>query len=80
GLHCAALAAVPEAIRTRILRSAAIAAGCPAGALSAGHVESLAALVLAWRGQQGVDLPGQVRASRVCGTLLFAARHEESAP
>ncbi len=71
-LDCAKLAAQPTAIRTRILRSAAIAAGCPAGALSAGHIESLDALVTAWRGQQGVDLPGAVRAVRACGTLRMS--------
>jgi tRNA(Ile)-lysidine synthase len=73
GLDCAALAAQPSAIRTRILRSAAIAAGCPAGALSAGHVDSVDALVTGWRGQQGVDLPGRVHASRTCGILSFVA-------
>jgi tRNA(Ile)-lysidine synthase len=73
GLDCAALAAQPAAIRTRILRAAAIAAGCPAGALSAGHVDSVDALITGWRGQQGVDLPGRVQATRTCGTLLFVA-------
>lgn len=72
GLDCARLAAEPAAIRTRILRSAAIAAGCPAGALSAGHVESLDALVTGWRGQRGVDLPGAVRATRTCGILRMS--------
>ena len=80
GLDCDRLHQQPAAVRTRILRSAAIAAGCPAGALSAGHVDALDALITGWRGQQGVDLPGRVRASRSCGTLLFAARHEESPP
>ncbi|HUR73936.1 MAG TPA: tRNA lysidine(34) synthetase TilS [Sporichthya sp.] len=76
GLDCAALGAQPAAIRTRILRAAAIAAGCPAGALSAGHVESVDALVTAWHGQQGLDLPGRVHARRTCGILAFVARPE----
>lgn len=72
GLDCARLAAQPAAIRTRILRSAAVAAGCPAGALGAGHVEALDALITGWRGQQGVDLPGAVRAARTCGILRMS--------
>ena len=44
-LEVAALAALPAAIRTRVLRRAAIAAGCPAGALTARHVAGLDALV-----------------------------------
>ncbi len=75
-LDCAKLAEQPQAIRTRILRSAAIAAGCPAGALSAGHVDSVDALVTAWHGQQGVDLPGRVHARRTCGILSFVAAPE----
>jgi tRNA(Ile)-lysidine synthase len=67
------LAAMPAAIRTRVLRSAAIAAGCPAGALTAGHVESVARLVTDWHGQRWVDLPGRVRASRRDGQVLIEA-------
>lgn len=71
------LAVMPAAVRTRVLRSAAIAAGCPAGALTAGHVDSVARLVTDWRGQRWVDLPGGVRASRRDGQLLFAGRKGE---
>ena len=39
------LARCPPAIRTRVLRDAAITAGCPHGALTAGHVEQVDALV-----------------------------------
>lgn len=63
------LAALPPALRTRVLHSAAVAAGCPAGALTAGHVEQLEALVTRWRGQRWVDLPGGVRGLRRDGQL-----------
>ena len=63
------LAALPPALRTRVLHGAAVAAGCPAGALTAGHVEQLEALVTRWRGQRWVDLPGGVRGLRRDGQL-----------
>jgi tRNA(Ile)-lysidine synthase len=65
------LAELPAAIRTRVLRAAAIAAGCPAGALAAPHTDALDALVTGWRGQRWADLPGGVRARRRYGKLLF---------
>jgi tRNA(Ile)-lysidine synthase len=70
-LSASSLAGMPGAVRTRVLRSAAVAAGCPAGALTAGHVERLEELVTNWRGQRWVDLPGGVRASRRSGQLCF---------
>ncbi|MGA8461929.1 MAG: ATP-binding protein, partial [Streptosporangiaceae bacterium] len=68
-----ALAALPEAIRSRVLRNAAMAAGCPPGALSARHVTGLEALVTGWRGQRWTDLPGGVRAWRRYGKLQFGS-------
>jgi len=73
GLAADALGALPAAIRTRVLRDAAIAAGCPAGALSARHVSAMDALVMLWRGQRWTDLPGGVRCQRRCGRLIFTA-------
>jgi tRNA(Ile)-lysidine synthase len=67
------LAALPAAIRTRVLREAAITAGCPPGALGAGHVEQIDALVTGWRGQRWVDLPGGVRAGRRDGKVWFTS-------
>jgi tRNA(Ile)-lysidine synthase len=58
-------------VRSRVLRAAAVAAGCPAGALTAGHVARLEELVTGWRGQRWIDLPGGVRASRRSGQLHF---------
>jgi tRNA(Ile)-lysidine synthase len=70
-LSASALAGMPGAVRSRVLRAAAVAAGCPAGALTAGHVARLEELVTGWRGQRWIDLPGGVRASRRSGQLHF---------
>jgi tRNA(Ile)-lysidine synthase len=73
GLDASLLKALPAAIRTRVLRDAAIMAGCPHGALTAGHVERIDALVTGWRGQRWVDLPGGVRARRRDGKVWFTS-------
>jgi tRNA(Ile)-lysidine synthase len=70
-LSASALAGMPGAVRSRVLRAAAVAAGCPAGALTAGHVARLEELVTGWRGQRWIDLPGGVRAARRSGQLHF---------
>jgi tRNA(Ile)-lysidine synthase len=67
------LAALPAAIRTRVLRDAAVRAGCPPGALAAGHIGQVDALVTAWRGQRWTDLPGGVRARREAGKVWFSS-------
>jgi len=73
GLDVAWLAALPAAIRTRVLRDAAVMAGCPPGALAAGHIRQVDALVTAWRGQRWADLPGGVRARRQAGKVWFSS-------
>jgi tRNA(Ile)-lysidine synthase len=73
GLEARWLSALPAAIRARVLRDAAIMAGCPRGALTAGHVDRIDALVTAWRGQRWVDLPGGVRARRRDGKVWFTS-------
>lgn len=73
GWPTAALATLPAAVRHRILRTAALAAGCPAGALSERHISGLDKLVTDWHGQRWADLPGGVRCQRRCGKLLFTA-------
>nr|WP_218885719.1 tRNA lysidine(34) synthetase TilS [Kineococcus aurantiacus] len=65
------LAGARPAFRRRWLRAAALAAGCPAGALAAGHVDALEALVLDWRGQGPVHLPGGATGARACGRLVL---------
>ncbi|MBG0814496.1 tRNA lysidine(34) synthetase TilS [Planomonospora sp. ID82291] len=67
------LEGLPPAVRRRVLRRAAIAAGAPPGALSAGHILQVERLVTAWRGQRSVGVPGGIGAVRRCGTLIFAA-------
>jgi tRNA(Ile)-lysidine synthase len=80
GLSTDAVAALPGAIRSRVLRNAAIAAGCPPGALTARHVAALDALVTGWRGQRGADLPGGIRGQRRYGKLTFSASQGEDEP
>jgi tRNA(Ile)-lysidine synthase len=72
GLDVSTLSALPAAVRTRLLRRAALEAGSPAGDLSAGHVGELDRLLTDWHGQGPLDLPGQVRAARMCGRLQFS--------
>jgi tRNA(Ile)-lysidine synthase len=71
GWQANVLAGLPAAIRTRVLRQAAIGAGCPPGALTAGHIDALDALVTSWHGQRWADLPGGVRGQRQRDRLLF---------
>jgi tRNA(Ile)-lysidine synthase len=65
------LADLPDAIRTRVLKAAAIGAGVPAGAVTAAHVAEIDALVTHWHGQQWIDLPGGIRCQRRYGRLHF---------
>jgi tRNA(Ile)-lysidine synthase len=73
GLHIDAgdLAALPEAIRSRVVRRTAIAAGCKATDLTAGHVAAVGGLVTDWHGQRWIDLPQSVRAVRREGVIAF---------
>jgi tRNA(Ile)-lysidine synthase len=61
----------PAAIRTRVLRQAALEAGCRATDLTAGHVASVDALVTDWRGQRWIDLPQGIRAIRNGGFIIL---------
>ncbi|MFB4276480.1 tRNA lysidine(34) synthetase TilS [Nonomuraea sp. MTCD27] len=71
-LAVAELEKLPDAVRRRVLRKAALAAGAPSGALSATHVLAVDRLITRWRGQKAVDLPGGLAAARRYGTLIFA--------
>lgn len=65
------LAMLPDAIRSRVLRLAALEAGALPGDLTQGHLADVDDLVRNWRGQQWVDLPGSVRATRRDGWVAF---------
>lgn len=67
GLPVEPLAALPTALRTRLLRRLALDAGAPPTELFHEHVQALDALVTAWRGQKWIDLPGPLRGTRSDG-------------
>ena len=73
-LDCAALAELPRAIRSRILRAAIYAAGAPSGSVSADHLSGVEALITSWRGQGEASLPGGVKVARISGRLSLLAR------
>jgi tRNA(Ile)-lysidine synthase len=70
GLPVARLAALPPALRGRVLHAWALRLGCPAPALGVVHVEALDALVIAWHGQGAVGLPGGIQVARRDGRLV----------
>lgn len=73
-LDCKKLADCGPAVRSRVLRAAAGAAGVPAGAILSAHVSMLEALVISWTGQGPVSLPGGIEAFRTSGRLVFDQR------
>lgn len=73
-----ALAAEPDAVRRRVLRLAALAAGAPASELFHEHVLALDALVTDWHGQRWIDLPGHRRGIRRDGRVLVGPAEDVS--
>ncbi|HEV2344488.1 MAG TPA: tRNA lysidine(34) synthetase TilS [Actinocrinis sp.] len=71
GLDANCLAALPTAVRRRVIRLAALRSGAPAGTLAAVHIEAVDALVTNWRGQGPLHLPGPVVVHRADGRLAF---------
>jgi tRNA(Ile)-lysidine synthase len=67
------LAGLDPALRRRVLHRAALEAGSPGAELFRVHVLALEQLVVAWRGQGEVHLPGHLRGSRAGDTLRLAA-------
>jgi tRNA(Ile)-lysidine synthase len=63
------LAALPPALRSRVLRRLALSAGASAAELAASHLAELDRLVTDWHGQQRIELPGGVSVVRT-GTSL----------
>jgi tRNA(Ile)-lysidine synthase len=72
------LAALPAAIRARVLRRAIYEAGAPSGSISAEHLSPVEALVTEWRGQGEVSLPGGVKVSRNSGRLILSTPSQPS--
>jgi tRNA(Ile)-lysidine synthase len=67
------LAALPPAIRRRVLRLAALAIGVGAGELAAVQLHAVDALLTGWRGQGAVSLPGGYSAFRRYGRLTVSS-------
>ncbi|MFD8331955.1 tRNA lysidine(34) synthetase TilS [Streptomyces solisilvae] len=70
-LDTVGLRGLPTAVRRRVLRRAAIAAGAPAGSLFARHIEEVDRLITGWRGQRAINLPGRVEVRREGGRLVI---------
>ncbi|MGH3509969.1 MAG: tRNA lysidine(34) synthetase TilS [Nocardioidaceae bacterium] len=79
GFATSVLETAAPAIRHRVLRGAAIAAGAPGTELFRVHVLALDALVMRYRGQQWVDLPGHLQGFREGGELRFRNTGERGA-
>ncbi|MEU8260973.1 tRNA lysidine(34) synthetase TilS [Micromonospora sp. NPDC048999] len=73
GLAVEALAALPAAVRTRVLHAWARELGAPPAALSYRHVAALDALVTDWHGQGAVHLPGGLPVARRDARLTATA-------
>ena len=71
-LDCQRLAALPRAVRTRIIRKAALAAGATPGELTYEQISTIDALISAWKGQGAVSLAGGVKVERISGRLSFS--------
>ena len=71
-LDCDRLAALPRAIRTRIIRKAALAAGSTPGQLTFEQIGAIDALICAWKGQGAVSLAGGVKVERISGRLSLS--------
>jgi tRNA(Ile)-lysidine synthase len=71
GLSMEVLHRLPDAIRTRVLRLAALEAGAPSTELFHTHVLETDRLLTDWHGQKWVDLPGHVRVARRDARLSF---------
>ena len=77
-LDVSVLDQLPAAIRSRVLRLAAVQAGAVPAQLFHTHVVAIDRLVTDWHGQKWVELPGHVRASRSGDLLLFGSSLPDS--
>ena len=65
------LADLPTAIRTRILRRAAVFVGSSPGSLTRSHVLAMDAFLQRWHGQGPLSLPGGITVARKGGRIGF---------
>jgi tRNA(Ile)-lysidine synthase len=73
GLDVETLTGEQPSIRHRVLHRAALDAGSPPSELTRDHVLAVDELLVGWRGQKWIDLPGPLRALRRDGLLLIEA-------
>ena len=71
GLDVPILVAAPLPLRHRVLHRAALEAGAPPAELTRAHVLEVDKLLVGWRGQRWIDLPGPLRAIRRDGVLVL---------
>jgi tRNA(Ile)-lysidine synthase len=71
-LDCQRLALLPRAVRTRIIRKAALSAGSTPGELTFEQIIAIDALICAWKGQGAVSLSGGVKVERISGRLSLS--------
>lgn len=67
------IAALPEAVRSRVWRRLLVEAGAPAGQLGHRHTEACDRLVTDWHGQGPVHAPGDLRVRRSGALVSIAA-------
>ncbi len=65
------LEVLPTAVRTRVLRKLAIAAGVLVNDLTRERIQSIDHLITNWKGQGPLNLPGQVNVKRESGKIIF---------
>jgi tRNA(Ile)-lysidine synthase len=70
-LRIAELSSLAPALRSRVLRLAALEAGVAGSDLTAGHLDELDRLVTDWHGQVRVELPGHISVVRESEALHF---------
>ena len=67
------LTGIPRAVRTRVWRRLLVAAGAPAGQVTARHAEACDRLLTHWHGQGPVHAPGDLRVGRSDGRVTMVA-------
>jgi len=78
GLPAAPVAELPGALRTRVLRGWLRVGGVPD--LQSVHLDAVDALLVRWRGQGRVDLPGGAGVVRASGTLRLVPVRDGGSP